>query len=56
LFVANYRVKLSLRNARVRRDLKRAGRCVAALHERRKGRLKDALAQRGFVAAFLADF
>jgi hypothetical protein len=27
------------------RDLKRAGSCVAALHERRKGRLKDALAQ-----------
>mgnify|MGYP003693649095 CR=1 FL=1 len=40
--------KAPLRNARARRDLKRAGRCVAALHERRKGRLKDALAHRGF--------
>src|SRR5882724_4832892 len=56
LFVANPRVELSLRNARARGDLKRASRCVAALHERRKGRLKDALAHRAFVAAFLAAF
>ena len=41
---------------RASRDFQRAGRCVAALRERLKGRLKDALAHRGFVAALLAAF
>ena len=49
-------VKLSLRNARTRGDLKGAGCSVAALHERRKGRLKDALAHRSLVTAFLGAF
>src|SRR5262249_47860666 len=37
-------------------DLKGAGRCVAALHERPKRRVKDAVARRGFVVAFLVPF
>ena len=41
---------------RARGNLEHAGRCVAALGERRKGSLEDAFAHRGFVAAFLAAF
>src|SRR5213080_2707563 len=53
---SGYATTSTLEIATRARDLKRAGRCVAALHERRKGRLNDALAHRGFVAAFLAAF
>ena len=55
LLVANQRVKLSFRNARARCDFKHARRRVAALHEHRKGRIEDTLADRGFVAV-LAPF
>src|ERR1700722_14133341 len=54
LLVAHQRVQFSLRNARVRGDLKRAGRRIATLRERREGCIEDARAHRRFVAAFLA--
>ena len=56
LFAAHQRVKLALRNARPRGDFKRARRSKAAFHERREGRLNDALASRRFVGAWLALF
>jgi len=56
LFVANQCVKLSFGDTRARGDLEHAGRGVAAPHERVKRRIEDALANRGFVAAFLAAF
>src|SRR5262249_31323187 len=54
LLAADQRVEVSLRNAGPRRDLERAGRGVAALHEGGKGRLQDARAHCRLVAASLA--
>jgi hypothetical protein len=53
MFVAHQCVQFSFRNARARGDLERAGRRVAALHERRKGCIEDARAHLGFAAASL---
>ena len=49
LFAADQRVELAFRNPRPGRDLQRRGLGKAALHERREGRIEDALARRGFV-------
>src|SRR5262249_27852264 len=53
LLVADQRVELALGTARAVRDLERAGRRIAALHERFEGRLENALPYRDFLGRFL---
>jgi hypothetical protein len=53
LLVAHHRLQFSFRNARAGGDLKRAGRRVAALHERSERCFEDSPAHARFVAAFL---
>ena len=56
LLVADQCIELALGNARAARDLERAGRRIAALHERLEGRLENALPYRAFLARFLPSF